>query len=184
MSATPLQSPYLPPPLPPPMPPPRAVRRLTMENLNLPPESPPLRSPSPGRSASPVVDEAPESPIVNCSKYRPHWSLPGHEKVDGWLRDVMAAYESDGPSSYPRLPAAPRKDQYVSDTDTEYGRPRRRRRRSPPYQERGALCAQGLRGPAPAVLLCHRTPRGRPAGKRRFCVFQHPRHTVGIGHAE
>ena len=53
----------------------------------------------------------------------------GHEKVGGWLQ---AAYASDGP--YPTPPAAPCKDQYISDSDSdsEYGRPHRRRRRSPP----------------------------------------------------
>ena len=39
---------------------------------------------------------------------------------------------SDGPSSYPTQPAAQRKNQYVSDSDSEYGRHCRRRRRSPP----------------------------------------------------
>ena len=61
---------------------------------------------------------------------RQNGPLPGHDKVGGWLRDVRAAYESDGPSFYPSPPAAPHKDQYVS--DSENGRPRRRRRRSPP----------------------------------------------------
>ena len=56
--------------------------------------------------------------------------LPGHDKVGGWLCDVQAAYESDGPSSNPTLSSAPRKDQYVS--QSEYGHPRRRRRRSLP----------------------------------------------------
>ena len=103
---------------------------------NLPPESPPPRSPSSECASCPVVEEAPASPKVPCSQpeyrievyERQNGPLPGHEKVDGWLRDVQAAYESDGPSSYP----TPRKDQYVSDSDSEHGRPRRRRRRSPP----------------------------------------------------
>ena len=105
MSATPSPSLPLPPPLPLPMPPSphRTVRRLTMENL--PPESPPLRSPSSERATCPVVEEAPASPIVHCSQYRmevyelQNGPLPGHEKVDSWLRDIQAAYESDGPSS-------------------------------------------------------------------------------------
>ena len=63
---------------------------------------------------------------------RQNGPLPGRDKVGDWLRDVQAAYESDGPSSYPTPPAAPRKGQYVSDSDSEYGRPRRRRRRAPP----------------------------------------------------
>ena len=57
---------------------------------------------------------------------------PGHEKVGGWLRSVGAACESDGPSPYPTPPAAPRKDQYVPESDSEYDRRRRRSRRSQP----------------------------------------------------
>ena len=38
-------------------------------------------------------------------------------------------------------------------------------------------CAQGLRGPASALLLLHRTPRGRAA--RLLRVLQHVRHTMG-----
>ena len=81
-------------------------------------------SPSPERAASPVVKEAQASPIVHCSQYRKedyerqNRSLPGHEKVGSWLRDVQAAYESYGPSSYLTQPAAPRKDQYVLATRT------------------------------------------------------------------
>ena len=67
---------------------------------------------------------------------RQNGPLPGHEKVGGWLRDVQpeAAYrdESDGPSSYPTPPAAPRKDQYVLDSDSEHGRLCRHSRRSLP----------------------------------------------------
>ena len=84
-------------------------------------DSPPPWSPSPTRAASPVVDEASASPIVHCSQYRveeyerQNGPLSGHDKLT--------------------VPAAPRKDQYVSDSDSdsEYGRPRRRRlRRSSP----------------------------------------------------
>ena len=39
------------------------------------------------------------------------------------------------------------------------------------HQALGASCAQGLWGPAPAVLPCHWTPRGRAA--RRLCILQH-----------
>ena len=41
---------------------------------------------------------------------RHNWLLPGDNKVDFWLSDLQPAYESDGPSSYPTPPAAPRKD--------------------------------------------------------------------------
>ena len=105
-----------------------------MENQQ--PESPPQRSPSPERAKSPAVEEAQASPIAHCSQYRTEeYELqngahpagdPRHEKVGGWLQ---AAYASDGP--YPTPLAAPRKDQYVSDSDSDYGRPHRRRRRSP-----------------------------------------------------
>ena len=54
---------------------------------------------------------------------RQNGQLPGHDKVRGWLRDA---------SCYPTPPAAPRKDQYVSESDSDYGRQRRRRQRSPP----------------------------------------------------
>ena len=87
-------------------------------------------------AASPVIEEAPASSIVYCSQYRMEdheWQnglLPGHEKVGGWLRDVQAAYASDGPPPYPTPPGAPRKDQHVS--ISENGRDRPRRRRSQP----------------------------------------------------
>jgi hypothetical protein len=48
---------------------------------------------------------------------RQNGPLSGHDKVRGWLRDVP---------SCPTQPAAPRKDQHVSDSDSEYGRLRRR----------------------------------------------------------
>ena len=75
------------------------------------------------------------SPGIYCSQHRvieyeqEHGPLPGHEKVGDWLRDVQEAFrypsDSEGPSSlredqYPVAPAAPRKDQYVPDTDTEF----------------------------------------------------------------
>ena len=128
------QSPLL--PLPPLMPPPRAVRSLTVENQQ--PELPPQQSPSPGRAASPVIEEALASPMVYCSQFRmeayERQNEPLHQKVGGWLRAVQAAYASDGPSPYPTPPGTLHKDQYISDSDSEYGRdcPRRRRRRSPP----------------------------------------------------
>ena len=60
-----------------------------------------------------------------------HSTAHGHEKVGGWLCNIQGAYESDWPSSYPTLPAAPHKDQHFSDSDSEYGSQRRRRRRLP-----------------------------------------------------
>ena len=93
------------------------------------PESPPQRLPSPGRAASPAVEEAQASPgpIIHCSQYQmekyelqngPHMGHDSgpHEKVGGWL---LAAYASNGPSRspYPAPPAAPHKDQYFSDLD-------------------------------------------------------------------
>ena len=114
------------------MPPPRAVRRLTMENQQ--PELP-QRTPSPGRAASPVIEEALASPMVYCSQFRMEayepQNEPLHQKVGSWLRAVQAAYASDGPSPYPTPPGTPHKDQYISDSDSEYGRLRLRRRRSP-----------------------------------------------------
>ena len=90
---------------------------LTMDNQRA--DSPPPRSQNPERAASPVVGEAPASPIVHCSQYR----MEEYERQNGSI-----PYESDGLSSYPRSPAAPRKDQYVSasDSDSEYGLPRQR----------------------------------------------------------
>ena len=165
MSATPSPS----PPLPPPILPPRAVRRLTMDKNQA--DSPPPRSPSPERAASPVplnldrrceVEKAPASPIVHCSQYR---TEEYRLDVASGIVQPEAAYESDGPSSYPLAPTAPRKDQYVSESESECGRPRRRRRPSPPvtrildgvlhvrkdYEGRLPLCYYdtGLRGYGP-----------------------------------
>ena len=142
------------------MPPPRAVRRLTMENQQ--PELP-QRTPSPGCAASPVIEEAPASPMVYFSQFRmeayERQNEPLHQKNGGWLRAVQAVYASDGPSPFPTPPGAPRKDQYISDSDLEYGRdcPRLRCRRSPPltrikngdlyvqkdYEGRLPLCCYG-----------------------------------------
>jgi len=107
--------------LPPPPPPPahRAVRRLSLGNVQA--DTPPRRSPSPPRAASPAAEEPPASPVVYCSQYRmaeyerQNGPLPDHDKVDGWLRAVQAAHESDGQTP----PAAPPKNQYVSDADSE-----------------------------------------------------------------
>ena len=181
MSATPSPSLPLPPPLPLPMPPSphRTVRRLTMENLPPLARIPAARSQSPERIASPVAKEMPTSPNVHCSQYRMYTMeqyerqngpLPWHCKVGSWLRYVHAAYEPDGPSSYPTPPTAPWKDRYVSESESELAV--RAGAAGYAYQERRALCAQGLRGLA--VLLCYRTSRGRPTR-----VLQHARHPMG-----
>ena len=61
-------SPLMPPLLPPQdvAPTPRAVRRLSMDNVQAA-DSTSQRSPIPRRAASLVIDEAPVSPIVHCS---------------------------------------------------------------------------------------------------------------------
>ena len=117
VSATPSPSPPLMLPLDPPVDVarPRAVRRLPLDHRQAT-DSPPQRSPS---------------PVVYCSQYRmeeyklQNGSMPGNEKVGDWLR-------ANGPSPYPSPPAAPPKDQYVSDSEREDERPRRRRRQSQP----------------------------------------------------
>jgi hypothetical protein len=50
-------------------------------------------------------------------------------------------------ASSPAVPAAPRKDQYVSESDSESGYGR-----GYAHPRRGAICAQELRGPAQYVL--------------------------------
>ena len=85
--------------------------------------------------------------------------LPGHEKVDGWLCDGKAAYESDldGPSFYPKQPTAPRKDQCVEVGVLQSALAPQAFAASYAHQERRALCEQGLRGPAPAALCYNAT---------------------------
>ena len=119
---------------------------------------------SPGCESSPVVEKTPVSPIVHCSQYRleqyerQNGPLTGYEKVGDWLRDVQAAYASDGPS--PCQPqAAPRnlKDRYT----LEYDDAERRRQSAQAalfrngelfvhkdYEDRLPLCnyATGLKG--------------------------------------
>ena len=139
-------SPSPPPPVkisspPPPPLAPRAVRRLTMDKQQAA-NCQPSRSPSLERAASPsashVGDQVDASAIARSSLYTTEENmrigpLPGHEvKIRDWLRNVKSGYTPDDLSPYPTPPAAPRKDQYVSDSDSEYGRPRRRRQRSPP----------------------------------------------------
>ena len=78
-------------------------------------------------TARPFIEEAPASSIVYCSQYRMEdYERPWHKQAGSWLRDVQAAYASDGPSPDPTPPGAQRKDQYVSDSDSdsEYGRDR------------------------------------------------------------
>ena len=69
------------------------------------------------------------SSIVYCYQHyrmedsghkRKNGPLPGHKKVESFC-DVQpeAAYASDQPSPYPAPPGDPRKDQYVSDSDSE-----------------------------------------------------------------
>ena len=127
---------------PPPPPAPRAVRRLTMENQeadsqsrrSLSPaaavESPP--PPSPERAASPSVGESPQppdqdstaSPIAYCSQYRlmehaqQNGPPPVSAAVGGWLRDAFGP-SSQPPARYPTPPAAPRKDQYIPNSESE-----------------------------------------------------------------
>jgi hypothetical protein len=72
-------------------------------------------------------------------RYRP---LPGHEKVDGWLRYVQAANASaSSPASpsqvrYPTPPAAPPKDGYIQESSSEcsnnYDQRQHRRPCTPP----------------------------------------------------
>ena len=172
-----------------PMPTHRAVRRLTIEDQQAA-DTLPRRS-SPDRDSSPVVEESPASPIVHCSQYRleeyekENGPLTGHdcqEKVGGWLRDVQAAYSSDGLlppdpvlSLSPMQPAAtmqpvaPCKYQHFTDSDSEYSNPRRGR--TPPatlfrnaelfvhkdYDDRLPLCyyATGLNEGGPHdVYMC------------------------------
>jgi len=174
-----VESPPLPPPSSPPAP--RVVRRLTLEIQQTDDSRPPL-SPSRESNVCPVLEEALASPAVYCSQYRMEElerQLPGNEKVVDWFRDVQAAHASDGPSSpsaerlpYPTPPAAPRKDQYVTDSESEFELPRRRRRRSPPaallrngqlfvhkeYEGRLPLCyyATGLHeGGSHDVYMCY-----------------------------
>ena len=171
------------PHLPPPQARPPVVRRLTLEiqqaSESLPPQSP-LRaaSLSVGESPPPPVPVSPASPVVYCSQYRmveyerQNGPLPGNENVGKWLRNVQTAYSSDGPAAVspltrnaepslnPTRPVAPRKDQYVPDSEDG-----RRRRRSPQamlfkdgqllvhkdYEGRLPLCyySTGLQGGGP-----------------------------------
>ena len=174
VSATPSSSPLL-LPLPPHLPPPQArppVVRLQTSEIQQAAESCPL--PSPQLAASPSAAESPStldpvspaSPVVYCSQYRmeeyerQNGPLPGNEKVGEWLHNVQTAYSSDGPAAVlplnaepslnPTLPAAPRKDQYVSDSESEHGRHSRPRRRSPPAM----LFKDGQ-------LLVHKDHKGR-----------------------
>ena len=109
----------------------------------LPPPSP---LSSQDHESSPVVEESPASPIVHCSQYRleeyerqngPVTGRECHERVGGWLRDVQAANASNGRSppsvdlSYSTLLAAQPKDQYVTDSESEYSSTRQHSRRLP-----------------------------------------------------
>ena len=79
LSATPLPSSPLQPAVPRPVPPPRAVRRLPIDDQQAT-NSSPLRSPSPERAASPVVEEAPALPAAAaaaCSQSVVRWQDGG-----------------------------------------------------------------------------------------------------------
>ena len=123
-----------PPPPPPPSPPPpqdaalpRAVRRLVMMENQHTADSPPL----PIEESFPDLsqnEESPPSTFPDLSQNRleeheqRHRPLSGDEQVGGWMSDLHAANASDGPSSphrYPTPPAAPRKDDYIPDSETE-----------------------------------------------------------------
>ena len=153
-SATPLPSspPLLPFPIqdpqdqPPQDPPSRAVRRLALESMDVQQAaySVPPRSPSRERCANIVDEEAPvpASPVIYCSQYRmeeyerENGPLPGNEKVGEWLHDVETAYlpaaSSPGNSLKPTLPTAPRKDQYVADSESQSASPPPVRYPTPP----------------------------------------------------
>ena len=134
-SASPLfvASPLSPPPPPPPAP--RAVRRLTLEKQqeadspsrrSLSPaaavESPP--PPSPERAASPSVGESPQ-------------------------RDAFDGPSLPPPDRYPTPPAAPRKDQYIPNSESECSDSCNRPRAPPAYLFRDGR------------LLFHKTYQGR-----------------------
>jgi len=129
---------------------------------------------------------------------RQNGPLPGRDKVGGWLRAVQAARESDGPSPYPTPPAAPPKDQYVSESeqyasDSEYDRPRRRRRRSQPltriknghlyvhkdYEGRLPLCCYvtGLQEGGPHDFYPCYTKNDIMWARRVMYHNERPRHT-------
>jgi len=117
---------------PPQDPPSRAVRRLALESMDVQQAaySVPPRSPSRERCANIVDEEAPfpASPVIYCSQYRmeeyerENGPLPGNEKVGEWLHTVETAYlpaaSSQGNGLKPTLPAAPPKDQYVTDSES------------------------------------------------------------------
>ena len=194
LSASAMRSPSksLLPPLPQPQDaaPPRAVYRLAMGSRQAA-DFPPPRSPSPGRAASPVVEEAPASPIVHCSQSRveeyerQNGPLPGPQKIGGWLCDVQAACGSParhGPtgSRLTRLRPPPRTIINTSRTRTRSTTVRADAAAiaaTYAHQEGRPACAQGLRGPPPTVLLCHGTPRGLTT--LLLPVLYQPRHRVG-----
>ena len=123
--------------LPPPLPPPahRAVRRLALVDI-----SGSSSAPNPEPNTGPSVDESrpeqpldvdsdaaasPASPINQCAQFEQQ-NEPVLEKVSDWLRSVKVANEADEKtpsaetSTFPTtltLPAAPRKDQYVLESD-------------------------------------------------------------------
>ena len=143
----PSPDPQDPPPQDPP--PSRAVRRLALENMQQASDLVPPRSLSRERSANIVDEEAPvpASPVIYCSQYRmeeyerENGPLSGNEKVGEWIHNVETESPSAspppvGPVRYPTPPAAPPKDDYIPESDSEcsknYGQTRQCRRRAPP----------------------------------------------------
>jgi hypothetical protein len=71
-----------------------------------------------------------------------HGPLPGHEKVGSWLLKVQVVNESALPSAspppvqYPTPPAAPPKDDFIPESDSEcsnnFGQPGQRHQGAPP----------------------------------------------------
>ena len=110
-----------------------------------------------------------------------HWN-------DNWLRDVQGAYQSDRLRRAFALPNAARRPAQGSihrartqSTAVRAGAAGDRRRgRLRSSRTRSFMCTRTMSnragGPAPAVLLCHMTPRGLPT--RRLRVLQHARHSM------
>ena len=138
----PSPDPQDPPPQDPP--PSRAVRRLALENMQQASDLVPPRSLSRERSANIVDEEAPvpASPVIYCSQYRmeeyerENGPLPGNEKVGEWLHNVETAYLPAASSPVnglnPTLAAAPRKDQYVAESESPSASPPPVRYPTPP----------------------------------------------------
>jgi hypothetical protein len=149
------------------LPPPRTVRRLALETVDMQQASDSLqqRLPSPKRAANLVGKEAPDPalPVVYCSQYR----------MEEYELQILPLPRNKAVAPS----AAQHKHKYVSDSESENGL-RRQRRRRPVEDDRRLLCslrtlacAQGPQRQARAssVFLCHWTARRLPT--RRLCVF-------------